>query len=664
MESFFQFLMVSLIPFQNLASAQSSANNSNEDSPPCFPALCSKTPQQERCSCRPDCYLYNECCSDMSNNTTSEHKQPYPSTYYSCRNANSSYYYQFDRCPPNHDITEFVSNCENPNSEDQLQNIPAFGKTSKKLYRNLYCALCHGEEFILWNLRFDCPESGNVNLEKLSDFVEDHNCRKQLEIPSKDLDQYLFSCNPYISSCPEHNNYTKLEVACEYEPMALVKSDSKLFRNSHCAVCHGLKEIYDWCKENRGTNEMKQMPSLSILFDYRTNVFVIYDKKSSNRNVGKLPSCLKNSVFDINTRQCRQVVYNSPLNCTATRLSKSEYYITSDGLLYLNNTQRFLNQSEFIQDADGIISICIKNGGNGVSKYSIAEGYITLVGLVISIPALAVTIIVYLCIPDLHTLPGKLLISLLSALFVAELLFLISSQVTKSTVLCKSLAIMMHYLFLATFFWMNVMSFDAWYTFSGFKQLRSSGKNTKRLVLYSLYGWICPLVIVTISLVFEYTPGNHISPEYGNGICWITNGNGLLWLFATPVLLLLCLNILAFILTSRGLYMARKLSSKYLRKRNKLEFLIYIKLCFVMGLTWIFAFFYAFTRIDEFSLLFCILNSFTGLFICLSFLFTKIVCRRLLKKVHKFQKRSPTKSMALSSTSSKTLMTDTFSQIP
>ncbi|CAI9727584.1 Hypothetical predicted protein [Octopus vulgaris] len=341
----------------------------------------------------------------MSNNTTSEHKQPYPSTYYSCRNANSSYYYQFDRCPPNHDITEFVSNCENPNSEDQLQNIPAFGKTSKKLYRNLYCALCHGEEFILWNLRFDCPESGNVNLEKLSDFVEDHNCRKQLEIPSKDLDQYLFSCNPYISSCPEHNNYTKLEVACEYEPMALVKSDSKLFRNSHCAACHGLKEIYDWCKENRGTNEMKQMPSLSILFDYRTNVFVIYDKKSSNRNVGKLPSCLKNSVFDINTRQCRQVVYNSPLNCTATRLSKSEYYITSDGLLYLNNTQRFLNQSEFIQDSDGIISICIKNGGNGVSKYSIAEGYITLVGLVISIPALAVTIIVYLCIPDLRTLP-------------------------------------------------------------------------------------------------------------------------------------------------------------------------------------------------------------------------------------------------------------------
>ncbi|XP_029641326.2 latrophilin receptor-like protein A [Octopus sinensis] len=372
-------------------------------------------------------------------------------------------------------------------------------------------------------------------------------------------------------------------------------------------------------------------------------------------------SCVKNTVYDMNTKQCRQVSYNSTLNCTATRLNESEYYITNDGLLYLNNTHRLLNQSDFGFDEDGTIIICVKNIINVLRKYSEAESYITLVGLIFSIPALAITIMVYLCIPALRTLPGKLLISLLSALFVAELLFLISSQVTASTVLCKSLAIMIHYSFLASFFWMNVLSFDASYTFSGFTQLRNKGNSTKRFVLYSLYAWICPLVIVTISLIFEYIPGNHgLSPEYGNGICWITNGKSLLWLFAFPVMLILCLNITAFILTTRGLYMASKLSAKYLKKHNKLDFIVCIKLFFIMGLTWTFAFLYTFTKIEEFSLIFCILNSFIGLFICLSFLFTKIVCRNIFKRFRHISKWPSTKSSEISSTSRRTLST----QIP
>ncbi|XP_036362738.1 G-protein coupled receptor Mth2-like [Octopus sinensis] len=335
-----------------------------------------------------------------------------------------------------------------------------------------------------------------------------------------------------------------------------------------------------------------------------------------------------------------------------TRLNESEYYITSDDRLYLNNTQRFLNQSEFTRDSQDIISICVNNGTNnisninGISKYSVAESYITLVGLVISIPALAITIIVYLCIPDLRTLPGKLLISLLLALFVAELLFLISSQVTKSTVLCKYLAVVMHYSFLATFFWMNVMSVDACHTFSGLTQLRSKGKHTKRFVFCSLYAWICPLVIVTVSLVFEYIPGNHgLSPDYGKDICWIKNGKSLLCFFLIPVMIILCLNFVAFTLTARGLYLARKLSTKYLSKHNKLECIICVKLFFIMGLTWTFAFLYTFTRIEEFSLLFCILNSFVGLLICLSFLSTSIARRSIFQNLQKITKTSTKESV-------------------
>ncbi|XP_014781525.1 G-protein coupled receptor Mth2 [Octopus bimaculoides] len=656
-------LFMVMLSFSNLTSPQILTYSHDGSFISCPPALCFDTAENnhKRCSCRQDCNLFNECCIDMINNTNFDHKyHPYPSIYYSCRYVDYFHYsvYQFDRCPLNHDVMEYVNSCENPDSNDQLQNTLAFGKTSKILYRNLYCALCHGEKFILCNILYQCDLRSNVSFENISNYVEDGSCFATVKPPSEDLKKYIYSCTEYVANCDQDNNNTKQRIKCESKPMALVYSGNSVFRNIHCATCNGLDEIVDYCAFEDFSFGAQSTPSLTILFNYHTNSLVINDNRHNRNSVMQFTSCPKHAVYDMNTKECRQVIYHPQLNCTTTTLNESEYHITSDGLLYINNTQRLLNQSEFSQDSQGIISICVKNSTTVIPKYSTAERYITYVGLIISIPALAITIIVYLCIPDLRTLPGKLLVSLLSALFVAELLFLISSQVTTFTVLCTSLAIIMHYSFLATFFWMNVMSFDAWHTFSGLTQLRSKGKGTKRFVLYSLYAWTCPLVIVTVSLIFEYIPGNHgLSPDYGNGICWITNGKSLLWLFAIPVIIILCLNILAFILTARGLHLAKKLSSKYLSKHNKTLSFIYIKLSFIMGLTWIFAFLYTFTKIEEFSLLFCILNSFIGLFICLSFLLTKIVCRNFLKQLQKIPKFSAIIHTDISSTS-KTQVTD------
>eukprot|EP00106_Octopus_bimaculoides_P007582 XP_014775024.1 PREDICTED: uncharacterized protein LOC106872517 [Octopus bimaculoides] len=568
----------------------------------CPPVLCSESPRTDRCSCQQDCYLYDECCSDFLNYTNSDLEPPYPSMYYSCNNINGENYYQFDRCPPDYDVTDHVNNCENPNSDEQLHDVPAFGKTSQKLYRNLYCALCHGEEYILWKISYQYF-SGNDD-PKITGAMTFTNESFEVEnqVPSREINQYLYKCTPYISECTLHNPNSTLENLCKNKPMRLVDANNTAFRNVYCALCNGFE-----------IDDIKCYISIPIysfpFYEVHYSLITLFDvsnkpQKMQNEMLLR-DSCVKNTLYDKNTQECRQISANSTLNCTTTRLNESEYYITNDGLLYLNNTHLLLNQSDFGFDEDGTIIICVKDIINVLRKYSDVEAYITLVGLIFSIPALAITIIIYLCIPDLHTLPGKLLISLLSALFVAELLFLISSQVTTSTILCTSLAIVIHYSFLASFFWMNVLSFDAWYTFSGLTQLRSKGKGTKRFVLYSLYAWICPLVIVTISLIFEYTPGNHgLSPEYGNGICWITNGKSLLWLFAFPVMLILCLNTTAFILTTRGLYMSRKLSAKYLSKHNKLEFIVCIKLFFIMGLTWTFAFLYTFTQIEEFSLIF------------------------------------------------------------
>ncbi|XP_036362744.1 probable G-protein coupled receptor Mth-like 3 isoform X2 [Octopus sinensis] len=517
----------------------------------CPPVLCSESPWTDRCSCQQDCYLYDECCSDRLNHTASDLETPYPSMYYSCNNINGGTYYQFHRCPTNYDVTEHVNNCENPNSDQQLHD-----KTSKKLYRNLYCALCHREEYILWKISYQCfykDDIPNITVDNILCIFNNKSCEIYNQVPSNEFNQYLYRCTPYVSVCALHNTNKTLDNLCENKPMRLVNANNTMFRNIYCALCNGIEADDIKC----GTN----------------------------------------------TRNIRTHI---------------------------------------------------------LGKYSEAEDYITFVGLVISIPALAITIIVYLCIPDLRTLPGKLLISLLSAMLIAELLLFISLQVTTSTVLCTALAILKHYSFVATFFWTNVVSCNAWYTFSGFIQHRSSGKGTKRLVLYSLYAWICPLVIVTVSLILEYTPGNHgLSPEYGKCTCWISNRKSVRWLFSVPVIIILCLNIIAFILIARGLYMANKLSAKYLSKHNKLEFIACIKLFFIMGFTWTFQFLHVITEIEEFSLIFYILNSFLGVFISLSFLITKTVCHHITKRHRPISKYLQTKSNAISSTSHRILSTHT-----
>ncbi|CAI9727578.1 Hypothetical predicted protein [Octopus vulgaris] len=314
--------------------------------------------------------------------------------YYSCNNINGGTYYQFHRCPNNYDVTEHVNNCENPNSDQQLHDVPAFGKMSKKLYRNLYCALCHGEEYILWNVSKPYF-SGDMTFS-----IESVEVEKQ--VSSREINQYLYKCAPYISECTLNNPNKTLENLCKNNGMRLVTANNTDFRNIYCALCNGF-EIYDiHC------DILYVHPRLVNLDKPLTGIFVVSVKsKEMQKEISIKDSCVKNTVYDMNTKQCRQVSYNSILNCTATRLNESEYHITNDGLLYLNNTHRLLNQSDFGFDDDGTIIICVKNIINVLRKYSEAESYITLVGLIFSIPALAITIIVYLCIPDLRTLPAS-----------------------------------------------------------------------------------------------------------------------------------------------------------------------------------------------------------------------------------------------------------------
>ncbi|XP_050546749.1 uncharacterized protein LOC126908587 isoform X2 [Daktulosphaira vitifoliae] len=92
-------------------------------------------------------------------------------------------------------------------------------------------------------------------------------------------------------------------------------------------------------------------------------------------------------------------------------------------------------------------------------------------------------------------------------------------------IVCHVLAYIVQFAFLASFFWLNVMCFDLWQTFSNCKPLRENGKKIQyeKFTKHSIYAWGCPSAISIISLYIElspHIPKSIIRPEFGRENCW------------------------------------------------------------------------------------------------------------------------------------------------
>lgn len=118
--------------------------------------------------------------------------------------------------------------------------------------------------------------------------------------------------------------------------------------------------------------------------------------------------------------------------------------------------------------------------------------------MLLSVPCLIVTFLVYGLIPELRNLHGKNLMSYVLCLAVAYTSMSIVYLQTQSLGdhwLCMFLGYIAYTAFVCSFFWLNVLCFDIWWTFRG---VISVAKNSQRrkFIYYSLYAWGCPLLIL------------------------------------------------------------------------------------------------------------------------------------------------------------------------
>ncbi|XP_058464529.1 G-protein coupled receptor Mth2-like isoform X3 [Malaya genurostris] len=218
------------------------------------------------------------------------------------------------------------------------------------------------------------------------------------------------------------------------------------------------------------------------------------------------------------------------------------------------------------------------------------------VGIILSIPFLLATLIIYTCIPELRNIHGKSLICYILALTFAYVMLLLINFQT-SFIPCNVMGYMLYYSVLVSFFWLNVMCFDIFWTFSSGVVIKNE---QKRFLHYALYAFGSPTVILVVALLFDHTEliTEEYRPRFGEYGCFIFREKLIEFLyFYLPLLILVMANLYFFVVTAIRIIRIQRATDVALRngsrrhskfEKDRHRFSLYLRLFIVMGVTWSF----------------------------------------------------------------------------
>ncbi|XP_043644981.1 probable G-protein coupled receptor Mth-like 3 [Drosophila teissieri] len=217
------------------------------------------------------------------------------------------------------------------------------------------------------------------------------------------------------------------------------------------------------------------------------------------------------------------------------------------------------------------------------------------VAIVLSLICLLLTISVYLYVKELRNLVGKCIICYLASLFLG-FLFLILNVWNYSSGFCVTAGFLGYFSVMAAFFWLSVISFNCWITFSK-SNWSISFLPENRFVSYNLYAWGMALLLTGITFIADQVVEDEKwKPSVGIGRnCWIYTGDiRVMIYFYGPMLLIIVFNIVMFVLTAIPILMVKKSVKSFaqqLETKQKLNsdlqhFTVFLRLFIIMGVPW------------------------------------------------------------------------------
>jgi hypothetical protein len=609
----------------------------------------------------------------------------------------------------------------NEKSISYLRDIAVFSLSTNVMYRNVFCAICNNDSSNLmqWNTSVQCEgvhdlvnnQRNSISTGNYDSFKKNWNviikgvsidCSIVVEeFGNPDLiDKYkLRKCKKTISNCPKSWNDSIVAEKCE--SYASYVYETKAYKNYHCALCNNALIKYLTCFPmyiNLRSDSSHNALWFPLLLDFNfagdKGEWIGGHKKCSN--IGEIYDpiyekcvfihCGTNYRKDHETGLCLPIENlsnnfpknNFESNCRSIIVltQETDFTLFENNSIYINKTNTILNEYDYrihYEDDQSVntslkIKICINESSLDSwtqSPFDVSFGQILLTGISLytSIVCLIIHLLVYAILPKLRNLPGKNLVSLSSSLLIAHISFVTLSHLEANRRIgCVLNAITIHYSYLASFCWMSVMAYDVCKTF-GRTSRRSTSSKRSTFVKYSLYAWLLPAFIVIICAAFDIGLQNsHFRPLYGFRICFISQRQALLVFFAIPVALIICVNIFLFSLTAKGLITTAEKTKILNKNSDKVRYYLYVKLAFVMGLTWIFGFIASLTDITILWYPFIILNGLQGAIIFFAFTFKPKVWNLLMDKFGCIRpsKSATTSDIIRSATGSTTLQTSTL----
>ncbi|XP_034950133.1 G-protein coupled receptor Mth2-like [Chelonus insularis] len=382
-----------------------------------------------------------------------------------------------------------------------------------------------------------------------------------------------------------------------------------------------------------------------------------------------------------------QLQYNLPCNWGLYILKtippdSDDYYLLENGTLYLNKSFTEQSYSWLTQNEYCMANAISENGTNysGVGICFSKEETQTevplfyAIGFAISTPFLAITFLVYALLRELKNIHGLTLMAYVASLFVAYVALVIvqfgSQAVIEAKTLCMTLAFIIHFSFLASFFWLNVMCFDIWWTFGGFRSMQGSVRQSerKKFKIYSIYAWGCASILTMVCLIMDLHPNiptTLIRPQFGTSACWFMTEKAKAIYFYGPAGVTFICNIILFISTAIKIIHHKRETAVQLRGSdsrrhddNKQWFNLYLKLFIVMGINWsmeIVSWLFKEKVPDYVWYVTDLANTLQGVIIFIIFVWKEKIKRLLLKRLGfrngSFRSRNSTRSGYCSSTS-------------
>ncbi|XP_075978094.1 G-protein coupled receptor Mth2-like [Anticarsia gemmatalis] len=271
--------------------------------------------------------------------------------------------------------------------------------------------------------------------------------------------------------------------------------------------------------------------------------------------------------------------------------------------------------------------------------------YMTSATLVSCVFMLLVLVVYYL-LPELQNLCGMILMAYVASLLMAFLLLSTIQMSVYTEETCLGLTFCIYYFFLASFCWMNIMSYDIWWTFRGYAKARPIHRRGERFkfMMYALYAWGLPLAMTIAFGILDTIDMKEypwfVTPSLMKTGCFLEGGVKLLYLYM-PMLIMIIFNWILFLMTAFNLWRLNRSTAVLdtaaagtpaAHRSQRHRFLVYLKLSIVMGLNWVFeivSFLYPGFKIWCIS---DVYNILIGLMIFLIFVCKKKIYRKLYKR--------------------------------